>query len=40
VKTAMEIMDRFEAHMRLPLTPLEPAHRIVLEKALREAGVR
>jgi 4-hydroxy-tetrahydrodipicolinate synthase len=40
VKTAMEIMDRFEAHMRLPLTPMEPAHRATLEAALREAGVR
>jgi len=40
VKTALEIMDRFEAHMRLPLTPMEPAHRLILEKALLEAGVR
>lgn len=40
VKTAMEMLGRFPAHMRLPLTPLEDGHRALLEAALAEAGAR
>lgn len=40
VKTALEMLGRFPAHMRLPLTPLEPANRPHLERALAEAGAR
>lgn len=40
VKTAMEILGHFPAHLRLPLTPMEPSARALLEAALTEAGAR
>jgi 4-hydroxy-tetrahydrodipicolinate synthase len=39
VKTALELMGRGPAHFRLPLVPLRPEHRAVLEAALEAAGV-
>ena len=40
VKTALDIMGHFKAHMRLPLTPLGPGLREPLQEALRKAGVQ
>jgi 4-hydroxy-tetrahydrodipicolinate synthase len=38
VKWALQRMGRIEAGMRLPLTPLAPAHHETVAAALREAG--
>lgn len=40
VKAALALMGRMGEHLRLPLTPLEAAHRPLLERALMEAGAR
>ncbi|MEN3026563.1 MAG: 4-hydroxy-tetrahydrodipicolinate synthase [Chlorobiota bacterium] len=39
VKTALAMMGLIEEVYRLPLTPLQPHHRELLERALREAGI-
>ena len=39
VKTAMEIMGRFDAHLRLPLVPMSEENRGRLEEALRASGL-
>lgn len=39
VKAVLAMMGLIEEAYRLPLTPLQPQHRAVLEKALREAGI-
>jgi 4-hydroxy-tetrahydrodipicolinate synthase len=39
VKTALAIMGRCTPELRLPLTPMTPAHRATLERTLREQGL-
>jgi 4-hydroxy-tetrahydrodipicolinate synthase len=39
VKAALAMMGLIEEAYRLPLTPLQPQHRVALERALREAGL-
>ena len=39
VKAAMAAMGRCEDYLRLPLTPMEPAHREVLFAEMRKAGI-
>ncbi|MCS7176463.1 MAG: 4-hydroxy-tetrahydrodipicolinate synthase [Candidatus Kapabacteria bacterium] len=39
VKAALAMMGLIEEVYRLPLTPLQPRHRELLERALREAGI-
>jgi 4-hydroxy-tetrahydrodipicolinate synthase len=39
VKTALAIMGRCTEELRLPLTPMTPANRAVLERTLREQGL-
>ena len=39
VKAAMEAMGWCEDYLRLPLTPMEPAHREVLFAEMRKAGI-
>jgi len=39
VKAAMEMLDLCSAELRLPLSPMQQAHREILEKALRDYGL-
>jgi 4-hydroxy-tetrahydrodipicolinate synthase len=39
IKAAMEILGLCSGELRLPMTPLEPANRAKLEKAMKDCGV-
>jgi 4-hydroxy-tetrahydrodipicolinate synthase len=39
VKAALAMLGMIEEAYRLPLTPMQPQHRALLEQALRDAGI-
>ena len=39
VKTAMSMMGKDVGHLRAPLTEIEPAHKALLEKVMKDFGI-